>query len=769
MSLLDWLIVVLPTAFVLGMGWYSRRYIKGVVDFLSAGRLCGRYVLLVGDIANGISILSVISYIERTYKVGFSVSFWGACLLPLTLALGMLGYCIYRFRETRAQSLGQFLEIRYGSRRLRIFASALRTTAEMLAHSIMPAIAARFFIYFLGLPEHFTVFGVQCSTFFVIMIVCMTLAISLICMGGTLTIVLTDTLQGMFCVPLMVVIIVFIIWKFDWGTQMVPVLMDRVQGESFLNPYDVEKLRDFNLFMIFVSLVTVILHRATWYGVGAGGAARTPHEQKMAAILAGWRGYLSSILYILLAVSLLTVLNHKDFAPLAHEIRTDLSTKVAKDIVKNPGLRKTLIANLTAIPEQRHEIGKDAPLSDKKNLETIYVETARKTFLAAKLPDANGKTQEFRTLYHQTMVSVTMKHLFGAGILGLFCLLMVLAMVSTDDSFIFSSTQTLVQDVILPFFKNPPSPQLHINLLRWTAIGIGCVFIICSLLFAQIDYIELFRTIVLSMYLGGCGPMMIFGLYSRFGTLAGTWASLFSGMVLSFISLGIQRNWANIIYPFLDGNGWVDTVSNFLWNASYPLHPYVQWKMNPAKCPINSYEFFFMIEIVTLVLYVVVSYATCKEPFNLDRMLHRGIYNIHDIKKDSIHWSFHTFFRNLAGITTEHSCGDRIISWTMFTWSYVYSFFGCFILVIIWNAFSPWPISYWGNFFYITNLLVPAVGAAITSIWFSIGGLKDMYRLFHDLRTRDADPLDNGIVKGNVSAADAAKFKEIEESGKNSK
>ena len=588
-------------------------------------------------------------------------------------------------------------------------------------------------------------------------------------MGGTLTIVLTDTLQGMFCMPLMIIIIGFILWNFDWGTQMIPVLIDRVQGESFLNPYDVDKLRDFNLFMIFVSLVTVVLHRATWYGVGAGGAAKSPHEQKMASILAGWRGYLSTMLYVLLAVAILTVLNHKDFAPMAREIRTDLSTKVAKDMVKDPGLQKTLIANLKAIPEQRHVIGKDAPLSDKKNLETIYVETARKTFSDAKLSDANGKTQEFRTLYHQTMMSVTMKHLFGTGMLGLFCLLMVLAMVSTDDSYIFSSTQTLVQDVILPLLKKVPSPQVHINLLRWTSIGIGCVFIFCSLMFAQIDYIELFRTIVLSMYLGGCGPMMIFGLYSRFGTLEGTWVSLVAGMVLSFVSFGIQRGWTSIIYPFLDGNGLVDIVDNYLWNASYPLHPYIQWEMNAIKCPINSYEFFFMIEVVTLILYVTVSRLTCKEPFNLDRMLQRGIYNIHESKKDRIHWSFRTFLSNLAGITAEHTRGDRIISWTMLVWSYAYKFFACFILVVIWNAVSPWPISYWSNFFYVTNLAVPAIAAAVTTVWFSVGGIRDVRQLFHDLRIREADPLDNGIVKGHVAATDAAKFKELEDSARKTK
>ena len=61
MKWFDYAIIIIPLLFVMGIGYYSRRYIRGVVDFLSAGRLCGRYLLTVGDIANGISIVGVLS------------------------------------------------------------------------------------------------------------------------------------------------------------------------------------------------------------------------------------------------------------------------------------------------------------------------------------------------------------------------------------------------------------------------------------------------------------------------------------------------------------------------------------------------------------------------------------------------------------------------------------------------------------------------------------------------------------------------------------
>ncbi len=104
------------------------------------------------------------------------------------MVMALSGYCVYRFRETKAMSLGQFLEMRY-NRPFRIFAASLRSISEILANSIMPAIAARFFIYFLDLPLKINILGLQVPTFLFIVVFCLTLAISILCMGGTLAMV----------------------------------------------------------------------------------------------------------------------------------------------------------------------------------------------------------------------------------------------------------------------------------------------------------------------------------------------------------------------------------------------------------------------------------------------------------------------------------------------------------------------------------------------------------------------------------------------------
>ena len=601
MGWIDWLIVIIPTGLVISLGMYSRKYVHGVADFLSAGRCAGRYVLSMGDVASALAVTGLIAYVEVHYKTGFAIAFWNSLIMPLTIAMGLYGYCTYRFRETRAMSLGQFLEMRY-SRSFRIFASGLRSISEMLANMIMPAIAARFFIYFLDLPRTFTVFGVTVPTFMLVIVICLVLAISLICCGGTLSMLIADSIQGMVLFPLMVVFVVFILWKFSWTQEIIPVMSDRVPGESFLNSFDVKNLRDFNLLMVFMTLMTSILHRASWIGAGYSTAAKSPHEQKMAGVLGTWRGALNTLFYVLIALGIITVLNHQKFSARAREIKIDLSRHIAEELV-SPVHRQDFMTRIKAVPELKHQIGKDAPLSHKKDLDTPYMEVAHKAFKEYEgEAQGNSKFQQYRTLYYQLMMAAGMHRILPPVIMGMFCLLMVLAMISTDDTRIFSASLTVAQDVILPFCKKAPTPAQHIRLLRIVSIGIGVFYCCGSLFMAQLDYINLFVTIMTMMWMGGCGPVMIFGLYSRFGNTKGAWASLLTGMVLALGGIAVQRNWADIVYPFLASRGWTEPIGKWLEIVSAPFNPYVVWKMDPVKFPINSYEIYLVTMSITLAI-----------------------------------------------------------------------------------------------------------------------------------------------------------------------
>ncbi len=786
----DWLILILPICLVMFMGLYTRRYVRGVSDFLSAGRLAGRYVICVGDVANALSIIGLVTYIEIHYKTGFSVSFWSSILAPLSIILSLTGFCHYRFRETRAMSLGQFLEMRY-SRAFRIYAASLRSLAEMLANMIMPAIAARFFIQMLDLPAVFHVFGLEISTYVTLMALFLTLAISLICFGGTLALLVTDTVQGMILYPILACFIVFLFWKFSLPREIIPVMADRVAGESFINPYDISKLRDFNLFtVVIVAAYGMIVNRANWIGAGYTTAAKTPHEQKMAGILGGWRGASITVFYILIACSLITFLNHADFAKEAGDVRRNLAERVADDVLKgDAAARDAVKAAVAAHPPLVHRIGVDPPLSQTDNLDNDFLEVIHQALLenarsrvaedarrtegdarstpSAALIDAEGVAndlfQQCRTLFNQLSLSVTMRTLLPHGLFGLFALLLFLAMISTDDTRIYSATLTIAQDVILPLRKTPFTPRGHLWMIRIVAILIGVFFLCGSYFMKQLDYIQMFVTLACAMWVSGAGPVMLFGLYSRFGTTAGAWTAQLTSMVMSIAYVYVQRSWADVVYPAIAKAGLVESFDRALRALSSPFEPYIHWEMDAVKCPVNTIEFGFFLSLLTFFLYIAVSKLTCREPFNLDRMLHRGEYDLGEKRDIAVKWTWRTALPKIIGITPEYSRGDKIIAYGVFCHSFVYSFGLCFLGTVIWNSFHRWPVSWWSRYFVVVHFVVPCIVAAISTVWFGLGGIFGLRQLFRDLRARrEVNDLDDGRVEGNVSLADKAAFEKHE-------
>jgi Na+/proline symporter len=763
MTLLSWCIVLIPLTLVLGLAVYARKYVRGVVDFLAAGRVAGRYVLCVGDLQTALSIVLFIAMVEEQYKVGFGLAFWQNLVLPVMMLMALTGFCVYRFRETRCLSVGQFLELRY-SRKLRIFAASLRAIADTLYNAIGPAVAARFFIYLLGWPHHINVLGFEIPMFALLIIVVISLAMIVIWSGGRISLLITDCIQALMSYPIFVIFAVFIITQFSWTNEIAPVMMDRVPGESFLNPFDISQLRDFNLFALFVGLFGNVLNRAAWIGNDTSGSGRTPHEQKMAGILGTWRNGFSFVMMTLLVVSIITFMAHEKYSDAAHETRISLISKVTDEVVVDASLKQRVMDTVHGLPPVVHKIGEDAPLSREDNPDTHYLKQVQQA-LNADGANHNDLFQQIRTLYYQTMAPVTLERLFGPVLLGLFCLLMVMLMLSTDTSRIFNCSATILQDIVMPLRGKPFEREEHLRWLRLSSLGVGIFFFFFSLFLSQIDYLKLFLTIVGAIWLGGSGPVMLFGLYSRFGTTSGAWASLLVGSGVSLGGILTQMYWAGHIYPLLDRVGLVAPLDTALRFVSAPFNPYVQWEMDAIKFPINSFEIYFFTMIAGIAVYVLVSKLSKEGPYNLDRMLHRGKYSdsYQESAPASSQWTFNKFINFFTGIGPEHTKWDKIISWSVFGYTIVFQFFITFVVVAVWNLIAPWPEEWWSTYFLIISLVITTTIGIFTTVWFMIGGIIDLRRLFKDLAAREDNPLDDGWVEGHVSAVDVDRVEELEQ------
>ena len=784
MTWLSWMIVILPMVGVLWAAFHAKRYVKDVADYLACGRVAGRYVISVGDMAAGLSVISFVAVCEANYQTGMAIGFWGALNTPLSVFLALSGYCVYRFRQTRCLSIGQFLELRY-SRSFRIVAATIRTIAEMITNAIGPAVAVRFFIYFLGIPHHFTILGMELPTYGIMVAVLLIIATAIIWPAGRISLLVTDSIQGMMSYPIFVIFVVFVLSNISWFNDVAPVMLDRAAGESFLNPKDIHNLRDFNMFAIFAGIVSNILNRAAWIGNDTSGSARNPHEQKMASILGTWRNGFSYTMMSLIGLFLITYMLSNRYASEARDVRVRLSDKVAAEVVARPEIRAKIAEKVAAIPVASHVIGQDPPYSQKNNPDTPYLDAVLTTLRAempnnddsaaaakgenvAKHENPNFVFQKFRSLYNQMMMPTLLGGLFSPLLMGLFTLLMVMLLISTDDSRIFNASSTIIQDIVVPIRRKEMSVFEHLTWLKGCTLGVTILFFVISLFFAQLDFINMFTTMMCALWLGASGPIMLGGLYTRFGTTFGAWCSLAFGSGTAFIGLLLQRNWADHVYPWIEGHGYVGVVGNAFVAVSKPFNPWIVWEMNPIKFPVNSIEISFIAMMLGIVGYLLGSLITYREPFNLDRLLHRGKYHPDGeqpvvVEKLSV-GSF--IYRRMIGITPEYTRGDRLIAWSVFLWSIVYGFGIMFCGVLIWNKFSPWPVQRWGVYYYITTIVASILVGCVSTVWFMWGGFRDMVAMFRDLAARVANPLDDGRVVGHVSLADKEHFEEVEETAK---
>lgn len=78
MSWIDTSIVILSLAIVFAFAFCCRKHMKTVSDFLTGGRVAGRYVLAVASGEAALGITFMITNFDIIYNVGVGVlPFWG--------------------------------------------------------------------------------------------------------------------------------------------------------------------------------------------------------------------------------------------------------------------------------------------------------------------------------------------------------------------------------------------------------------------------------------------------------------------------------------------------------------------------------------------------------------------------------------------------------------------------------------------------------------------------------------------------------------------
>lgn len=648
MHLIDWLLVSLPLILLFFVAIYTKRYMKGVADFLSGGRLAGRYLLAVAKGEQGVGAVVFVALFEVIAKSGFVLTWWGWLSIPITLIVSISGWVIYRFRETRALTLAQFFEIRY-SKNFRLFTGFLGFGAGIVNFGVIPVVGARFLTYFLSLPKELTFGGFTVETYIIVMGVLLSISLALTISGGLITLMITNCIEGMLSQVFFIIIIVALLLMFSWS-EITTVLENQAAGKSLLNPFDSMGLEDFNIWYVLMGLWGGIYRTMAWQNQSAySAAAVTAHESRMGGIMANWKGMGNTAVVTLLAVCAMTYLSHPDFAARAAGAHQEIAG-IAQDQIRE-----------------------------------------------------------------QMTIPVAIEHMLPIGIKGILCIVLLMGVFGGDGTHLHSWGSLFIQDVVIPLRKKPFTPGQHILLLRLSMAAVALFAFLFGCFFRQTEYVMMWWAVTEALYVGGAGVAIIGGLYWKKGTTAGAWTGLLTGSGL--VTGGI--------------------IARQIWGDAFPL---------------NGAQISFFGSLAACAAYAVVSLLTCKEDFNMDRMLHRGAYAIESEKKFETHSKKRVVWGRLIGLDEHFTRGDKFLAVGLLGWSSFW--FIVFLGGTAWNFIAPWPISVWSQFWYVVGIGIPIAFAFITAIWFSWGGLRDMVVFFRRLKEERVDDRDNGMVVNHHNLSD---------------
>ncbi|UCD28458.1 MAG: sodium:solute symporter [Planctomycetota bacterium] len=660
----DWSIVLALLAFMVVVILATRHNMRGVADFLAAGRCGGRYLLCISEGIAGLGAVTLLAFWQQYTKTGFTGIWWSLPNWPLLFVLALSGWVLYRYRQTRALTLAQFFEMRY-SRRFRIFAGMVAFASGIINYGVFPYLNARLFIYFCGLPETFTLAGFNVDTFTLVMLVLLSLALYFTFMGGQIAIMLTNFMQGIFCMTILLVVCLVLFNHIGWN-HISEVVAMAPEDQSLANPFKISKTEGFNMWFFLIQYFIWFYCWKAWQGTqGYYVAAKTPHEARMSQILGTWRYFAQEMIVPIFAICAIAVLFHPDFAQQA------------------AGVKEVL-----------------AGFDDKGQSEMT--------------------------------VPLVLGRILPIGLMGALTAVMVAAAVSTDESYLHSWGSIFIQDVLMPLRGKPLSPEKHLLYLRYSICGVALFAFCFSMVFTLEDYIRMFFAVTGAIYLGGAGCCVIGGLYTRRGTTAGAWGAMITGIVVASTAL-ITNQIAN-----------ADPEAGGLraWLQLTLYHSEVLKKGIVYLGGIDGQVMTFVSAMCAIPVYFMMSIVFGARKFDLDRMLHRGKYAVADDVAEgdataTARWKW-------LGINDSFTWWDKVI------------YIGSVVWVLLWGVVFAVGIFYhyaiheisdeaWMSFWHFIIWMSIVLGV-VTTLWFLIGGLRDLKIMFELLRTRARDHTDDGTV-----------------------
>lgn len=630
---IDWLVLAVMVLGVNLAAILCGKYVKGVADFLVAGRNVGRYVAMNSDSMQYFGAVTMVGIWQMVYSSGFAGQWWFVLSSPIIgVIVALTGWGIIRFRQTRAMTIGQFLEMRY-DKKTRIFFGVISYIGGILNMAISPVIGATFFVYFCGFPPEMPLLGFEVPTTLPLMILLIGISIFICLSGGQVSLVITNFIQSVFFNIMLVAVVLFVYQMMNWE-HFAEAYRAAEDTDSLVHPFRIDPENDFSIAFFMFSLFWLCYNVVSWApDMMQVASVKDAQEARMMRVFSYMKYFfMLGLGFVVLPLAAFVLMNHPDFGEQAAQVHQTLG-----------------------------QIGNEQ-------------------------------------LRDQMITPVAIVHIIPHGFLGAFAGIILFAFISSHGTYIMAWGSVLIQDVVIPLHGKSLEPKTHMNLIRLSILVVAIFIIAFSMLFRQVDNIWMYMYIGGAVFSSSAGVVILGGLYLRFPT-----------HVAALISMGTGATLA---------------LSGFVYRA---LHP--EW--------FDGREIVQCIVLVCLILYFGISllfYFFAKgSGADLDKILNRN--------KDKESGSDN---RSRLGWLADLSLGDRRLILL------VIGFFTVLLLsygaVSLYNMKYDVPTESWLSFWYYYFHVMFVLGTLFLT-WITIGGIRDLVRLFRSLKAESVDIHDDGTVQ----------------------
>ncbi len=540
-SKLDWVIVLLYPLISVGIGLYVRKLITNMSDFVVAGQSLGVCLGIATMTGTELGLITVMYNAQKGFTGAFAALHIALAAGIVTFLVGVTGLFVYRLRAMGVLTIPEFYQRRF-DRRTRVLGGIMMALGGILNMGLFLQVGSKFLVGITGLSASSVALPV-------VMVVLICLVLIYTCLGGMISVVISDYVQFVVLSVGLVLATVLAVNYVGWDNIFTTIEQEvgvagfdpTVPGKSASpaptqeEPATVAPAQEAST--MAASTATAVESQAS--------AEKMPAQESAPSGGFGWEyivwmGFLGLVSCAIWPTAV------------ARALAMD-SPKAVK--------QQYMLASVSFM------IRFLVPCFWGICALVFVLQNAalRDLFFPAGYPPPESLPKGVVAYDNLYAMPIFLGRILPVGVIGVITAGMLAAFMSTHDSYLLCWSSVLTQDVVAPLYENENrklSSKTRITLTRVFIVVIGVYVLLWGLVYHGSDDIWDYMAVTGAIYYNGAFALLFGGLYWKRASSKGAFLALLAG-IFAVIGLGPVQHGISMALNFLAGSstGLMETIA----------------------------------------------------------------------------------------------------------------------------------------------------------------------------------------------------------------